>query len=160
MKAIIPALTAGGLAPAKTTKSIVAKIRLSENQFLVSSANYLKEELSSTLGAQLAVTPLLTKNFGTLSLIGPLANIVVAWTVPIIMFLGLTVGILGYISETLAYIAAFLTVIFTAYFLNAVSFLSSIPFANLHDIKISWLWVGGYYCVIGLLIIKYTEHKK
>lgn len=58
----------------------------------------LKPALAETLGAQFATTPLILLTFGKVSLIAPVANILIVWIVPWVMLLTFFVGILGMIS--------------------------------------------------------------
>lgn len=147
----------------KINKKLFKKSDIEDQQnlkFKDKAFNYLNSELSATLGAQIAVNPLLAKTFGTLSLVGPLANILVSWAVPIIMVLTFFLGIAGLFSQILAKIIAFFLIIFTAYFLKVAEVLGSIPYASLDGLKINWVVVGIYYSLIGLFIAKYAEHKK
>jgi len=55
----------------------------------------LKEILIATLSAQIAVLPLLVINFGQLSLIAPLANLLILPLIPLTMFWGFLAGLAG-----------------------------------------------------------------
>ncbi|MGB9608830.1 MAG: ComEC/Rec2 family competence protein, partial [Minisyncoccia bacterium] len=52
-----------------------------------------KDNLTTTLGAQLAVLPLTFLNFGKISLFSPAANILILTFIPITMFLGFVLGV-------------------------------------------------------------------
>lgn len=54
-----------------------------------------KESLATTLAAQIGVTPLIYFNFGQISLISPLVNMLVLPVVPIIMGGGFLLGVMG-----------------------------------------------------------------
>ena len=79
--------TAGIVGLGKKTEGLVDKIKYLPAVF--------KSALSVTLAAQVAVTPLLFITFGEVSLVGPLVNMLVLWTVPFIMLGGFLLGILG-----------------------------------------------------------------
>jgi competence protein ComEC len=55
-----------------------------------------KDNLSTTLGAQFAVLPLIFFNFKTFSIFSPLANILILTFIPITMFFGFLLGIFGF----------------------------------------------------------------
>jgi competence protein ComEC len=61
-----------------------------------------KENAVTTIGAQLAVAPLLLGTFGIFSLTSFLANILILSAVPLTMGLGFLMGGLGFVSEFLA----------------------------------------------------------
>lgn len=50
--------------------------------------NVFVDDLSATLSAQILVWPIISKNFGTVSLISPVVNALILWTVPLITTLG------------------------------------------------------------------------
>lgn len=59
----------------------------------------LKSDLSTSLAAQLAVSPILFFSFGEVSLISPIVNLFILWTVPVIMALGAGLALLGLLSN-------------------------------------------------------------
>ncbi len=56
---------------------------------------FLKESLSTSLAAQIGVTPILFVTFGSFNILSPLVNVLVLWTIPLIMILGAVGGIIG-----------------------------------------------------------------
>lgn len=97
---------------------------------LVDKIKYLptvfKSALSVTLAAQVTVTPLLFITFGEVSLISPLVNTLVLWTVPFIMLGGFMLGILGFLGilgSVLAQILAWFLWLPLAYFVEIISLL-------------------------------------
>ena len=62
----------------------------------------LRESLSTTLAAQIGVVIPLYHVFGTVSLLSPLTNTLVLWTVPVIMVIGSVSSVLFVVSESLA----------------------------------------------------------
>lgn len=57
--------------------------------------NLFRQDLSTTLAAQIGVTPILIVIFRQFSIWSPLANALVLWTIPLAMTLGTIGGILG-----------------------------------------------------------------
>ena len=55
----------------------------------------IKEDLSTTLSAQIGVAPIIFVTFGQFSLLSPIVNVLVLWTVPPIMILGSLGGVIG-----------------------------------------------------------------
>jgi competence protein ComEC len=56
---------------------------------------FLRQDLSTSLAAQIGVVPLLLYHFGYVNILSPLINAVVLWTIPIITVLGMIAGIVG-----------------------------------------------------------------
>ena len=87
----------------------------------------IAEILYATLGAELFVFPLILWQFGRVSLIGPLANLLVLPLIPFTMLLGFLVGVLGMIAPSLAYILAWVGHLLTSYELGVIKLLSAFP---------------------------------
>ena len=60
-----------------------------------------RESLSTTISAQIAVSPLLLFVFGFINLLSPLINALILWTIPGIMIIGALGGIAGVVFEPL-----------------------------------------------------------
>lgn len=63
----------------------------------------LSEILAVTLAAQIATLPLVAYTFGRVSLIAPLANLIIMPLIPLLMLLGFVAGLAGMILPNLAY---------------------------------------------------------
>lgn len=84
----------------------------------------VRENLATTLAAQIAVSPILFFAFGQISLIGPLVNVLVLWTVSFIMIGGMIVGAMGVIWEPLGQILAWFVWLPLEYFVRIVQLFS------------------------------------
>lgn len=110
------------------------------------------EDLRVTLAAQLAVLPILLANFGEFNLFSPVINILILPAVPLIMFLGLLIISLAFISRFLALAAAWLAWLPLTYVVNLVNWFGQ------HEWGLFWLgkipfWLAiGYYLILGLWI--------
>lgn len=89
------------------------------------------ENFRLTLAAQVFTIPLIFFQFHRLSLISPLSNVLIGWTIQIITILGLLVSIVGLIFLPLAQIIALPTWVFLQYLLIMVDLTSKIPFASI-----------------------------
>lgn len=72
-------------------------------------SRFWREIIVATLSAQIGVLPLIALLFGEVSLISPLANLIIAPLVPLSMLLSFLATILGALWEPLGYILGFLT---------------------------------------------------
>lgn len=64
---------------------------------------HLSDILAITLAAQLATLPLIAYTFGRISLIGPVANLLIMPLIPLLMLLGFVAGVIGIILPGAAY---------------------------------------------------------
>lgn len=85
--------------------------------------------VSSTTAAQLAVLPLILYYFHTLSVVGPLANLLILPAVPMTMALGFATGIAGLVLSAAGRAVGLLAWAAAAYQLTAVRYLASLPWA-------------------------------
>ena len=81
----------------------------------------IRESLSTTLAAQIGVTPILFASFGQFNLLSPLINVLVLWTVPFIMVIGLVGGVVGLIIPFLGRLILYLSYPLTWWFIKIVS---------------------------------------
>lgn len=88
----------------------------------------LREALSATLGATVATLPISIFWFGRVSLIGPIANLLVVPLVPLSMLLGFLALIVPFAGTLLA----FLTWLVLTWMIVAAQFFGALPFATLH----------------------------
>lgn len=111
-----------------------------------------KTYLVATLAAQILTLPVLLYNFDRLSLISPVANILVLPLVPIAMLSGFITGSLSLISPYLGAPAAWLTWFLLASIIKVVDVLASLPFAALNISIPSWLVPVYYFLLFAAMI--------
>lgn len=121
--------------------------------------NTIFQIITTTIAAQIAVLPVLIYNFGRISFVSPLTNILI---VPFIMFL----TIIGLIFVAGAIIFGFLGKILlwpaylgTAYILKIIEWFSKIPWAAKEIQNIHWGFLIGYYVLLTGLIM-FWQNKK
>lgn len=84
---------------------------------------FLREGFSTSLAAQIFVAPILLFSFGSFSLLSPLTNALVLWTVPLITVIGALFGILSLIFAPFGHLL-FLLYPFTYWFVWVVEVFS------------------------------------
>lgn len=115
--------------------------------------NFIKQDITITVGAQVMVIPVIAQYFHQISIVGVLSNLLVGWTIPIIMVLGTLMILLGSLF-------AFFTNIFLTYFTYVVYFFASLPFAWEYVGEQIWVvWVGYYMVVSGVLLAVKKNNK-
>ena len=113
-----------------------------------------------TLSAQIATLPILIYNFGRISFISPLANVLIMPAVPYIMGAGfifsLTVVILPSLGQILIWPIWFMF----AFVTKLTELLSKVPFATREISNIHWAWLIGYYILLISFIINEVQLRK
>lgn len=111
-------------------------------------SEYINPPLAETLGAQIMTLPVLLANFGTLSLIAPLANIAIIWILPYVMAAGFMTVFVGLIWEFLGRISSLFIWPSLEYIVIVTSILANLPLASISVDK-SWLIeLVGYVFII------------
>lgn len=134
------------------------------NYFLVKKQKHIGfiwEILFLTLAAQIFVLPIILYNFENLSVISPLANILVLPIIPLTMLLGFLTLSISFIFHPLAIVFSWLAFLPLKYETSVISFLSRFSFSSF---EISFPWWGAvlwYLALIALFsIIKKNDKEK
>lgn len=120
----------------------------------------LAEPLALTIAAQITATPIIIYNFQRLSLIAPLANILVLPLVPSAMFFGFLAGSIGIIFLPLGQVINWISWLFLTYIIFVIEKLSYLPFSSVDITKISAFWIIFYYLLLGVALIWWYKKPK
>lgn len=85
--------------------------------------NLIRQDLSTTLAAQIGVTPILFVTFGYFNLFSPFINALILWTVPLIMIIGAASGLIGFLFPSLGGLILYLVYPLTWWFSAVVRIL-------------------------------------
>lgn len=123
---------------------------------LVKVIKSVKLVLATTLAAQIAVLPLLAVNFGQLSLISPLANILVLPIIPLTMLVGFLSALGGLLFLPLGQIFGWVAWLFLSYEIKIIELMAKIPLAA---VNFKWNWLAGviYYAILFWLIWRFSK---
>lgn len=86
----------------------------------------LREDLLVTLSAQIMVWPLLAYSFGRISLVSPLVNALLLWTIPLITYFGLVTTTMAIIINEFKELIMIPTNLFLSYFIWIVTGVGSL----------------------------------
>ncbi|MDP1884756.1 MAG: ComEC/Rec2 family competence protein [Candidatus Moranbacteria bacterium] len=114
--------------------------------------SFFNEILFLTLSAQIFVLPILLNDFQQLSVIAPLANLLVLPVIPLAMLLGFLMVVCAFIFPPLATILAWLVFLPLKYVTMAVGFMSGLKSASVEVLDFSWGWVVGWYMLLAGLV--------
>ena len=118
----------------------------------------LSEILFLTISAQIFVLPLIALDFQKLSLISPLANLLVLPIIPLTMLLGFLAATFSFISYYLALIFAWLAFLPLKYEMLIINFLAGFKYSAL-NVKIVWWEVLLWYMFLAGLILALKRKK-
>lgn len=90
----------------------------------------LLSELRITLAAQLLTIPVILVHFHRISLIAPLANIAIGFTMPFLMMLGWVAALSGWLWLPLGLLPAWAAWVLLAYVIRVVEFMARVPLAS------------------------------
>jgi competence protein ComEC len=93
------------------------------------SNNFIIKNLRLSLAAQIFTVPIIFFYFRQMSLISPLANLLVAETIPTLMIFGFLTAILGKINYFLGVIPSYICYGLLTYVVWVIKVLAKIPFA-------------------------------
>ncbi|MDP2728943.1 MAG: DNA internalization-related competence protein ComEC/Rec2 [Dehalococcoidales bacterium] len=123
---------------------------LGEGGAAVSVANFVADSFSVSLGAVLAVWPLVAHYFGVISLVGPLATFFALFALPGIIITGALAGGLGLIALPGAQVIAWFAWLFLSYLLLVVKVFAFLP--SFEGVQLSPLLIWVYYSTLSLLV--------
>lgn len=117
-----------------------------------------KENAITTFSAQLAVLPIVVTSFGQFSLTSLLANVLILEFVPLTMFLGFLLSILGIVFYYGGFVIAKLVNLLLAYEIEVIKFFAtfSLPINLTFNSFYAFLI---YYLVLVFLIIRFYSKK-
>lgn len=127
---------------------IAAKI--GDEGFVVSLANLTIATMSATLGAIIAVWPLIAYYFDIFSVVGPLSTFLITLVFPIIIITGTLAAVLGLASLAVAQVIGWLAWPFLSYMMVVVSGLAAPSVSAIAVASISPIFIICYF--VGLAI--------
>ncbi|GAI46001.1 unnamed protein product, partial [marine sediment metagenome] len=125
---------------------------LGEDRAAASVANLITDSFSVTLGAILAVWPVVAYYFGIVSFVAPLATLLTLPALPAIIITGALAGGLGLIALPVAQIVSWLAWLFLSYMLLVVNGFAAIPLSFLKVGAINSNLIWTYYLVLALAL--------
>ncbi len=131
---------------------------LGEGGAAVSAANFITDSFSVSLGAIIAVWPLIAYYFGIISWVAPLATFFALPALPGIILTGTLAGVLGLIALPVAQAIAWLAWLFASYMLLVVKVFADISPIAEGSVDTTLIWV--YYSALALVVWLINNRKK
>jgi len=120
----------------------------------------IREVLATTLAAQFFIWPLITYNFGILSVISPLANFLILPLATLILIFGFILAIFGY-WPLLGQLAAWPLFILFKIMVEVGEWLSHVPYAylNINSFSGEYLVFSYIFLILFTFILKPQDHE-
>ncbi len=119
-----------------------------------------RQLIAITFAAQVFTFPLLIWNFGQISLVTIVSNILVVPVVPLLMGLGFLLMAIGTIIPFFAFLLSFPVALLTEYIMWVVRVLSTLPFAVMQTENISFVWLIFLYIPAALFYWKFRKRRE
>jgi len=122
--------------------------------------NFVREPLTQTLSAIIATLPLILYQFGRLSIVAPLVNVLILWTIPWLMLGGFIALVTSFIFYPLGQLAAWISAVGLEYVLRVVNWFGNQSWAAANFNLPSWAMVAMYVGLVYAIIkIKNKSEK-
>jgi len=112
----------------------------------------IRESLSLTLSAQVTAVPIILSSFGRLSLVAPLANLLVAPAIPASMLFGFLASASYLVSSALGQLLSYIAWLSLEYIIQVTKLCARIPSASVELREIGKEWLVGYYILLTALL--------
>jgi competence protein ComEC len=140
------------------TLGIVYVYPLFEKNFFAGEQNILKETILMTMAAQVFVLPVILANFEKLSVISPLANLLILPAIPFIMGAGFAAGMAGFVFAPLGKLIGFIPYVLLKLELLIVQWLANISWSSLEIKNFGWKHIFIYYFIL-VSVLYYFKRK-
>lgn len=127
---------------------------------LLPEALGIRESIQMTMAAQVMALPVIVFNFERLSLIAPIANLLVAFALPLAMLFGFIAVIFSFFFTGLSLVFGYITSAILLYIIKIIEWTSLVPYASI-DLPGMKLWMLiGYYIFLGLFLWWWNKNRK
>ncbi len=118
----------------------------------------LRETVTATLAAQIATAPWIALLFGRLSLIAPLANLLIAPLVPVIMLLGTVATAASVLRTELGTLVGFPCYLLLSWMLGVARVLATLPGASI-PLRLTPASALLPYAVLAGIVLRFRPRK-
>jgi len=120
-----------------------------------SGGGILGGDIRTSLAAQLATLPIIWHYFGNVSVVAPLVNSAVLWTIPLAMQICAVATVLGLVVPNLGRLAALAAWPWLAWLVGVAQWTARQPGSSWEVGAMSGVWVAAYYLI--LIVVLYRR---
>ena len=119
-----------------------------------------RQLLAMTFAAQIFTLPIVIWNFGQISAVSVITNLLVVPIMPVLMGLGFVLMIGGTLLSPLGFLFSFPVALLVQYIVWVVDFFAALPFAAVRTENLSVFWLALFYAGVGLFCWKFRKRKE
>ncbi|PIZ00131.1 hypothetical protein COY62_04270 [bacterium (Candidatus Howlettbacteria) CG_4_10_14_0_8_um_filter_40_9] len=119
----------------------------------------IAENLSLTLAAQIAAAPIIIYNFKSLSLIAPVANVLILPLIPLVMAVGFVSTVMAIVFEPLGRLFGYVSYGFLEYMIRVAGYLSSVSLVSIDIDMKSPIYILVYYFLLFDIYLILSKRK-
>ncbi|MFA6552817.1 MAG: ComEC/Rec2 family competence protein [Patescibacteria group bacterium] len=121
---------------------------------------WLSSTLAATLSAIFFTAPLIAYQFGRLSVVAPIVNMLVVPVISLTMGIGFGATVLAMIWLPLGQWVGWLVGLVLRYIVSVTELFSGFQYASITVTRMSWIWPVAWYAslVAGILYARYRQH--
>jgi len=134
--------------------------RYNENNLAIKLVTPVADSFAVTLGATIAVWPIIAYNFNIVSFVGPLATFLITPVLTPIILLGIATALIGLVFHPLAQVLGWILWLFLTYMLVLVKGMAGLPAAALQTSAIPLVIVQIYYSFLAATIFIKANWRK
>jgi len=120
----------------------------------------VRTTLAATLSAQIFTLPILIYNFGRISLVSPLTNILIVPFLALITILCFFFGFAGIIFNPLGFVFSLFVWLSLTYLTFIIELFSNFSLASLSLGNIHWIWLLIFYILLATVTYRIQESQK
>lgn len=120
----------------------------------------IRSVLAMTFSAYVFALPVLIYNFGSISLVSPLTNILIVPLLYWIMVFGFLFIIISSVFPFLGMVFSIPVWMLLTYLVKVVDIFSSFSFSSLSIENIHWIWIVIFYSFLGIIVFKLQERER
>jgi competence protein ComEC len=119
----------------------------------------IRESVISTLSAIIATLPLILYQFGRLSIVAPIVNVLILWIIPAIMFTGFAAVVVSFIFAPAAQVIAWIAWVGLSYIIVVVEWFAGLSFAAV-DFRVPvWTMILMYGALLYWIYVRKGSKK-
>lgn len=108
----------------------------------------LQESLLSTMSAIIATLPLILYQFGRLSLVAPIVNVLILWVISWLMLAGTVAVVVGFLSSVIGIWVAWPAHVGMQYIIQVVAWFADLTWASVDVRAPAWVAIAAYTALV------------
>lgn len=156
LERVIASAAKQSLSFSEPTKGIASLIALARNDSVKKVVNVIGESFITTLSAIIITLPLIMYQFGRLSLVAPLVNILILWIVPWLMLVGFVAIVASVIFFPLGQLIAYIANFGLDYVIKITQIFGERSWSSL-NLALPWWGMVALYILLCYLLAKHGK---